>query len=183
MNSNGQLQIAGDENHSHSGAVAADRRAPAAKIRVALLTNEIPPYAVAKYRALASTPDWEFQVFTCVQRERHRLWKVQDDLPFAMRRSLSVSYLRTIKHADQGFADQREVHLPLGLPWDLWRFDPDVIISGELGARTLIAACYSRLRRRTLLVRFEGTPHTERHLTRYQRCIRRLIRGCPRDIS
>jgi glycosyltransferase involved in cell wall biosynthesis len=179
VNSNGQLQIAGGENRLHSRAVVADRLTPATKIRVALLTNEIPPYAVAKYRALAATPDWDFQVFTCVQRERHRLWKVQDDLPFAMRRSFSLSYVRTTNHDDQGFVDQREVHLPLGLPWDLWRFDPDVIISGELGARTLIAAWYSRLRRRTLLVRFEGTPHTERHLTRFQRCIRRLIRGAP----
>ena len=78
-----------------------------------------------------------------------------------MRRSFSLSYFRTVTHADHGFAERHEVHLPVGLFVDLWRFNPDVIISGELGARTLIAALYSRMRRRTLLVRFEGTPHTD----------------------
>ena len=95
---------------------------------------------------VGQTPNWDFQVFTCVDRERHRLWKVQHDLPFAMRRSFSLSYFRTVTHADHGFAERHEVHLPVGLFVDLWRFNPDVIISGELGARTLIAALYSRMR-------------------------------------
>jgi glycosyltransferase involved in cell wall biosynthesis len=150
------------------------------KLRVALLTNEVPPYRVAKYRDLAATPGWDFRVFTCVDRERHRLWNVSHDLPFTTRRSYSLSYVREIRHDHGHFVDQHEVHLPIGLVWDMWRFNPDVIISGEFGARTLIASLYSWLRRRPLLVRFEGTPHTESDLTRAQRCVRRIIRHVPK---
>src|SRR4029079_9231029 len=89
------------------------------KLRVALLTNEVPPYRVAKYRDLAATPGWDFRVFTCVDRERHRLWNVSHDLPFTTRRSYSLSYVREIRHDHGHFVDQHEVHLPIGLVWDM----------------------------------------------------------------
>jgi glycosyltransferase involved in cell wall biosynthesis len=155
-------------------------RQSATRLRVALLTNEIPPYCVPYYRELAATPEWDFQVFTCVEREADRQWAVAEKLPFATRRCFSLSYMRHLRRAGrQGFDDIRQIHLPIGLLWELMRFKPDVILSGELGARTLIAALYARLFGRRLIVSFEGTPHTESDITRAQRCLRRLVRRAP----
>src|SRR3954452_8450224 len=125
---------------ANSPAVDAPVRATqsAPRVRVALLTNEIPPYCVPYYRELAATPQWDFQVFTCVEREADRQWAVAQKLPFATRRCFSLSYMRRLRRAgSNGFDDIRQIHLPVGLFWELLRFKPDVILSGELGARTL----------------------------------------------
>ncbi len=104
------------------------------------------------------------------------MWNVQQEFSFPTRQCYSLSYIRRIRHAGSGsFDDVRQVHFPLGLIWDLWRFGPRVIISAELGARTLIAALYARLFNRRLIVWFEGTPHTERDLTFSQRWVRRCM--------
>jgi glycosyltransferase involved in cell wall biosynthesis len=149
-------------------------------LRVAFLTNEIPPYRVPLYQELAATSDWDFQVFTCIDREVDRLWNVPRSFPFSTKRSFSFSYIRRLRHAGrEGFEDSRQIHLPIGHFWDLHRFSPDVVISGELGARTLIAAAYTRLFRRRLVVYYEGTSHTDRDLSAKQRWLRRLMRHTP----
>jgi len=147
------------------------------KLRVALLVNQVAPYYVQFYQELSETPGWDFKVFTCIDREMDRLWEVQQQLPFATHRSFSLSYVRRIRHRGyQQFDDARQIHLPLGLIWDLIRFRPDVLLSSELGVRTIIGALYARLFRRKIMVYFEGTRHTERDISRPQRWLRRLIR-------
>ena len=147
------------------------------RVRVAFLTNEIPPYRVPLYQALAATPDWDFCVFTCVEREFDRLWDVRQSFPFTTKKSFSVSYVRRLQHGGrESFDESRQIHLPIGHLWDLYRFRPDVVISGELGARTAMAAFYARLFCSCLVVYYEGTPHTDRDLSRKQRAVRRLIR-------
>jgi glycosyltransferase involved in cell wall biosynthesis len=151
-----------------------------APIRVAFLTNEIPPYRVPLYQELASTPGWDFRVFTCIEREVDRLWNVPQSFPFSTKRSFSLSYMRRLRHAGrESFEDSRQIHLPIGHFWDLHQFSPDVVISGELGARTLIAAAYTRLFRRRLVVYYEGTTHTDRDLSAKQRWLRRVMRHAP----
>lgn len=150
------------------------------RLRVALLTNEIPPYRVPLYRELAADDSWDFKVFTCVERENDRLWNVESAFPFPTRRSCSFSYTRTIRRKSQiSFNDVRQIHLPVGLLPDLYRFRPDVVISSEFGARTLLAAIYAKLRRCRLITYFEGTPHTEQDLTRAQRWLRPQLRRLP----
>jgi glycosyltransferase involved in cell wall biosynthesis len=152
----------------------------ASRRRVALLTNEIPPYRVPLYRALAATPGWEFTVFTCVDREVGREWSVTEELGFSHVRSLSWSYLRREEHQGAvAFKDRVQVHIPVGLWFDLVRYRPDVIISLEMGARTLMAATYAWLNGRRLLVYFEGTPHTERDIPWSKRLLRRVLRRAP----
>jgi len=151
-----------------------------APIRVAFLTNEIPPYRVPLYQELAETPDWDFRVFTCIDREVDRLWNVPRSFPFSTKRSLSFSYIRRLRHEGrESFDDSRQIHLPIGQFWDLYKFSPEVVISGELGARTLIAAAYTRLFRRRLVVYYEGTTHTDRDLSIKQRWLRRVMRHEP----
>ena len=161
----------------------AGRRSPPSsrnRVRVAFLTNEIPPYRVPLYQELAETSNWDLRVFTCIDREVDRLWNVPQSFPFSTKRSFSFSYIRRLRHAGrESFDDSRQIHLPIGHFSDLYQFSPDVVISGELGARTLIAAAYTRLFRRQLVVYYEGTTHTDRDLSTKQRWLRRVIRHAP----
>ena len=147
-------------------------------MRVALLTNEIAPYRVPFFRALAKTAGWEFKVFTCVDREDERQWAVATDLGFASKRSFSFAYTRSVNRQDTGgYRWKTQVHIPLGLFVDLGRCRPDVIISSEMGARTLIAAAYARLTGTRLIIACETTAHAERAPSLGQRIVRRLLRN------
>jgi glycosyltransferase involved in cell wall biosynthesis len=146
-------------------------------LRVALLTNENTPYRVPLYRELASTPGWDFRVYTCVDREHDRLWNVPDTNGFITKKSFSLSYKR--RQNVDGAVLERQVHFPLGIVSDVLKFRPDVVFSNEFGVRTLLASLTSKLMGHRLIVYSESTPHTERHASRKQRTVRRLLRSCP----
>jgi glycosyltransferase involved in cell wall biosynthesis len=116
-------------------------------MRVALLTNIVPPYRVPLYRALADTPGWQLRIFTNAHTEFDRSWQVDAA-------GLDVECVPSLSLV----AGHRTLHLPWGLPPALARFDPEVLISVELGARTLLAWLHGSLRRRPLVTWIETTP-------------------------
>lgn len=145
-------------------------------IRVAFATNMISPYRVPLFAALGGTRNWEFKLFSCCESEFDRQWRPIHDLPFCHKQSLSLSYTRLVKHPGRvSFTDKRQVHIPLGLWVDLWRFRPDLVISGEMGARSLIAATYAFLMRKRLVIWFYSTLHTERDISWKQRLLRKVL--------
>jgi glycosyltransferase involved in cell wall biosynthesis len=145
-------------------------------IRVAFATNIISPYRVPLYAALGRTPNWEFELLSCCEMEFDRQWTPISDPPFAHKKSFSFSYTRLSKHSGRvGFTNRSQVHIPLGLWFDLWRFRPDVVISGEMGARSLIAGIYALIARKSFVVWSYGTLHSERDITWKQRRLRRVI--------
>lgn len=116
-------------------------------MRVALLTNILPPYRVPLYRALADTPGWQLRIFTNARTEFDRSWQV-DPTGLDVERVPSLSLV----------AGHRTLHLPWGLPSALARFAPDVLISAELGARTLLAWLHARRARVPLVTWILTTP-------------------------
>lgn len=145
-------------------------------IRVAFATNMISPYRVPLFAALAGVHDWEFKLFSSCESEFDRQWKPVHDPPFSHKRSFNLSYTRRIKHSGTvSFTDRRQVHIPLGLWADLWRFRPDLIISSEMGARSVIAATYTFLMRKRMVVWFYSTLRTEVDIGWKQRFLRRAL--------
>ena len=145
-------------------------------MRIALATNFVAPYRQPLFAALAATPDWDLTVFCSCETEFDRRWAAPGALPFACRRSFNLSYRRRTQQANgTGVPDERTVHLPLGLLGDLLRQRPEVVIADEFGARSAIAALYTRLTRRPLLIWFYGTPHTERDLPPARLRLRRAL--------
>jgi len=116
-------------------------------MRVALLTNIVPPYRVPVYRALADTPDWRLRVFTNAATEFDRSWQV-DAADLDVECVPSFSLVR----------GHRTLHIPWALPPALLRFRPQVLISTELGARSLLAFAYGALARVPLVSWIETTP-------------------------
>lgn len=145
-------------------------------LRVALLTNENVPYRLPLYRELARTADWNFKVFTSIDREFDRQWDVAEPLGFATKKSFSISYMRRQRFHAQGECNvPRQVHLPLGTIPDLLRFRPHVAISNEFGLRTALATLTAKLTGHRLVIYNEGTSHTESQIGRKQRMIRRFL--------
>lgn len=116
-------------------------------VRIALLTNIVPPYRVPVYRALADTPGWRLRVFTNAETEFDRSWQV-DTAGLDVERVASLSLVR----------GHRTLHLPWALPPALARFAPDVLISAELGPRTLLAWAYGAVAGTPLVTWIETTP-------------------------
>jgi glycosyltransferase involved in cell wall biosynthesis len=119
-------------------------------VRVALSTNILAPYRVPVFRALAATPVWQLRIFTNAEREFDRNWRV-DAGGLDVERVPSLA-LRQRFGRGSAAALHTALHLPVGLFGALLRFRPDVIVSSELGPRSLIAAAACALLRVPLVL-------------------------------
>jgi len=136
------------------------RFTPGRNLRVAFLTNLVPPYhkpvldflaqRYAALRVLLSTP-----------MESNRPWKVEwGGLDVVVQKT---STLKGRWHHPRGFSEPLAVHIPLDTFPQLRRFSPDVIISTEMGARTLLAILYRKLHAASrLIIWAEAAESTER---------------------
>jgi glycosyltransferase involved in cell wall biosynthesis len=119
-------------------------------MRIALLTNFVAPYRVPLFRALAARVEG-LRIYVCTAMEPNRAW-TPDSSDLDVVRLRSVTIERTWRHP-AGFSEPNYLHVPLNVLPALAAFRPDVVISGELGARTLQALTWARyLGRRPLLV-------------------------------
>ena len=131
------------------GSAAPLRDRGPARTRVVLLTNFIPPYRLPLLEALA-TRVLSLTVLVSTRMERNRSWRPETGhLDVRVQRTLS--FRRTSWHP-AGFSDATYVHVPV----DTWRqlraLRPDVVVSAELGFRSLASALYCLGRRRPKLI-------------------------------
>lgn len=141
-------------------------------VRLALLTNFIPPYRVPLFRELQARLG-EFQVLISTPMERDRPWHPEwAGLAVTVQQTVTI----TRRHAHpHGFAERTPLHIPYDTLWRLRSMSPDVVIAGELGFRTVQALAYCRwLASRTKLIVW-ATLSEVTELARGE--IRRLLRG------
>ncbi len=142
-------------------------------MRVALLTNFIAPYRVSVLEALRDRVG-DLRVLVCTRMERDRSWVVDWG-------SLDVVVQRTLTFRPQrrdmfGLSRRSEVHVPYDSLEQLRRWAPDVVISGELGARSLQAAAYCTLRPDVpLLIWATLSEHTEKAWGTLRLLLRQVI--------
>ena len=110
-------------------------------MRIALLTNFVPPYRVPLFRALAERVS-ALRIFVSTEMEANREWETDwTGLDVVKQRTVTVK--RDWRHP-AGFTHRNYVHVP----WDtipaLTRFRPDAVITGELGARTIQSVVWGR---------------------------------------
>lgn len=141
--------------------------------RVALLVNFIPPYRVPVFEALQKRVS-ALRIFISTPLEPDRRWPVRwGDLDVVVQRNLMV--VKRWTHP-RGFSDNTCVHVPYDTLAQLWKFAPDVVISGELGARTCLAAAYTMVRRRGRLVIWATlSEETERKRGLLRERVRRVL--------
>lgn len=139
-------------------------------LRVAFLTNMIPPYHKPVLRQLARRYG-ALRVFISIAMEKNRPWKADwGDLDVVVQRTHTKT---STWHHPRGFSEPLAVHIPLDTLPQLGRFAPDVVISAEMGARTLLAMVFRKLNPQSrLIIWAEAAESTEsgrglaRHIAR-----------------
>ena len=147
---------------------------PNRKSKVCLLVNMISPARLPLYSALANR--FDLLVLHGGTEANRTSWRdVEKALPNAqVKRAWGWQISRNQK--DNGtFVDRRFVHLSPGYMQALLKFRPDVIITNEMGLRTVIALAYGTLFRVPVWVWWGGTLHTERNIGVGRKSLRRVI--------
>ena len=129
------VETASDEPRSNRNEGASD----VASLRVVMLTNFVPPYRLPLYEALGDRLS-RLIVLVSTPVEGNRSWRPDTGrLDVRVQRTLSVR--RSWRHPG-GFSEPIHVHVPWDTMAQLRRLRPDVIVSGELGFRSLFAALH-----------------------------------------
>ncbi len=142
-------------------------------VKLAFLTNLIPPYHKPLLKLLAARYAG-FRVFISTPMETNRPWAPEwSGLDVVVQRGLH--FKRSWLHP-RGFGEAVTVHFPLDTTAQLARYKPDVVISVEMGVRTLLALFYARMATRCrLLIWTEVTEATEQGRGRVRGVIRRML--------
>jgi glycosyltransferase involved in cell wall biosynthesis len=110
--------------------------------RIALLTNFLPPYRLAVLRELERRCE-SLGIFVSTPIEDGpRMVSSQSGLRVCQQRS--VQWRETWRHTHH-FTERLAIQFPYDTIAQLKEFRPDVIVSGELGLRTLQATVYRKL--------------------------------------
>lgn len=139
-------------------------------LRVALVTNLIPPYHKPVLDCLARRYGG-LRVLLSTPMESNRPWKPEwQGLDVAVQKTWTFS--GRWRHPG-GFSEPLAVHVPLDTWAQLRRYRPHVVISVEMGMRTLLAAFYRKCHPRSrLIIWAEVSEATERG----RGVLRRLLR-------
>jgi len=144
-------------------------------IRTALLTNFVPPYRLPLLHALRDYVG-DFKVFVSTQMEGDRPW-IPDTGTLKVVQQKTKTFTRARKHPS-GFSLQMFIHFPYDTLAQLWRYKPEVVISSELGLRTLQAAIHRALHPASRLIVWATlSEETEKGWGITRRMLRRFILG------
>jgi len=134
------------------------------KIKVALLVNMISPARISLYGRLAEAFDL-MVVHGGTERNRDAWSEFENALSGAnVARAWGWKIPFARRQHGKAF-DEQYLHINPGFLWQLFKFRPDVVVSSEMGIRTLFALAYGALFRRPVWVWWGGTIHTERMKT------------------
>jgi glycosyltransferase involved in cell wall biosynthesis len=144
------------------------------KTKVALLLNIIAPSRLRLYSALAER--FELLILHGGTEANRDSWQgFAEALPNAkVKRAWGWQFHYAKKVAGEVF-DEKFIHITPGFVSGLLRFAPDVVVTNEMGFRTLVALAYGAIFRAPVWIWWGGTMHTERSNGRLRNAIRRVI--------
>ena len=141
--------------------------------KLAIAVNIVAPYRVPVYAALAER--FETVVFHGGS-EGNRNWHL-DVPPHLHLQNVFTKQFSVKRHTGvQGVYSRSYFHLNLGLLWRLPQFRPDIVISNELGLRTVFCMLYAYLAQVPLWVWWGGTVHSESNIGRVKKLVRLFLR-------
>jgi glycosyltransferase involved in cell wall biosynthesis len=143
------------------------------KLELVFLTNFIPPYRIKFFKALV-TEYPRSKILLSVKMEPDRRWPIEwHGLPIILQSTITVP--SRVSHP-AGFSRPGFVHLSIDTAFFLFRHDPNIVITSELGARTLQCLVYKLFNRQArLLLWLELSEESERSFGGVRRFVRRAI--------
>ncbi len=143
----------------------------ACRLRVALLTNIPTPYRIPFFEELNNICDLTVLFDGLSEPNRQWVWNDSDfRFPCQFLKGFLIPYTRHRNVNDRRFLQFRYNIVPY-----LFRLRPDVVVSAEMGPRSIQAELYCRLTRTPLVIWWEGTPHTEGATSPLRLLIRRYL--------
>jgi len=144
------------------------------KIKLALLVNMIAPYRLPLCSALAD--QFNLLLLHGGKEANRDTWSsLEDALPNATVVRAWGWQIRHAKKLNGVVFDEKFIHITPGFLWRLLRFRPDVIISNEMGFRSLIALLYATVFRKPAWIWWGGTLHSERNIGWSRKVVRKII--------
>jgi glycosyltransferase involved in cell wall biosynthesis len=148
--------------------------------RVALLINMPAPYRLPFFRDLSRYCD--LLVIFDDYLEPNREWIISErelGFQYTFAKGFRLPYQR--KRYDLSADDKRYLQIRYDILPTLYTFKPHVVVSAEMGLRTLQAAGYSKVTSTPLIIWWEGTRHTEGWVGKGKSFIREsLVKGAQR---
>lgn len=118
-------------------------------VRLAILTNMIPPYRQPVLLCLAERYA-HMRVLVSTRIESNRSWGLHwDGLDVVLQKTVTV---RGKWRHPKGFKERLFIHIPVDTVSQLQKFNADVVLSAEMGLRTLLSLLYCRLSRGAKLI-------------------------------
>ncbi|HJV53984.1 MAG TPA: glycosyltransferase family 4 protein [Noviherbaspirillum sp.] len=133
-------------------------------LRLAIVSNELPPYRVPFFQRLAQMPDVDLHVVFCTQREPNRRWELP---PLEFGHTFLNEQFLTIRG--------RYIHYSPGVVGRLKHVAPDVIITGGFNPTHLYAFGYATLKRIPHIAMTDGTYASEQSLSGLHKAVRRFV--------
>jgi glycosyltransferase involved in cell wall biosynthesis len=140
--------------------------------RLAVLVNIISPYRLPIFRALAENFD---ALVLHGGEEPNRSWQVDIPTTLKTRSVWTIQIPMRKKTGVAGVSDTSYVHINLGLIGWLIRFRPEIVLSNEMGLRTVFAVIYGKVFSAKVWVWWGGTVHSERNITKARAYLRKTL--------
>jgi len=138
--------------------------------KLAVLTNELPPYRRPIFERLGRYEALEVTVYLSTRVEPHRMWDPAESLP-----RVEVKTVPSFALNAQQKQRERVIYFPIGALPALLSQRPDAVISSEFGLRSLLAWIYCALFHNPLIIWNGETEHSAASITSTQRTLRRFL--------
>ena len=144
------------------------------KSKLALLLNMISPARLGLYSALAD--EFDLMILHGGIEANRDSWKdVEKALPNArVVRAWGWQIHHSKKLRGESF-DEKYIHVTPGFAWHLLRFQPDLVISNEMGFRSMLAIAYGNVFRKPVWIWWGGTIHSERNIGPLRKVVRKIV--------
>jgi glycosyltransferase involved in cell wall biosynthesis len=144
------------------------------KRKLALLTNMIAPYRLPLYSALAD--QFDLLLLHGGKEANRGSWSSLEGAFLKARVVRAWGWqIRHAKKVHGELFDEKFIHVTPGFLWHLLRFQPDAIISSEMGFRSMIAVAYGTVFRKPVWIWWGGTLHSERDVGILRKVLRKAF--------
>jgi glycosyltransferase involved in cell wall biosynthesis len=144
------------------------------KIKLAMLMNMISPSKLLLYSLLAD--QFDLLILHGGKEANRDSWNgLEEAIPKAKVVRVWGWQIPYAKKVNGGAFDEKFIHVMPGFLWHLLRFQPDAIVSNEMGFRSVMALAYATVFRKPVWIWWGGTLHTERNIGRLRKVLRKAI--------
>jgi glycosyltransferase involved in cell wall biosynthesis len=144
------------------------------KRKLALLTNMIAPYRLPLYSVLAD--EFDLLILHGGKEANRASWSGFAERVLNARVVQAMGWqIRCAKKVDGRLFDEKFIHITPGFLWHLLRFQPDAIISSEMGFRSMLALVYGAVFRKPVWIWWGGTLHSERNVGALRKVLRKAF--------